>query len=373
MMPFPSHAEDSASRAHWASHCAIVTPTTTYRSIKSGAPTTRLGNLPATARCQPSTEGMRPDKGRVVARPALRGLFRVRRAELDGREKENPMSDAIDRQHAETEGAVDDYGDTEGRSEEDTITSDADAVALAAAQLRGGATDVELPDAPMLPGTATLLAWGYFNPFGPTANRIDETPVPNTGETLILSASDHPMFPDYHAIALIPPGADVAAAVRQALVPVFAINGGGDEWGLVGSVPSYVHLIDESPVDYALAAELLRTAISAAGGSDYSEEIHDLMRAWQDPWGQAAEAVNRGLEGAAAQRLIAQIRQLEAGESISLLDDAENQNDQDDDAEMDLFDLWFALATQHAYVERIEGQMGRAWRGAQAFQSGAFS
>jgi hypothetical protein len=152
-------------------------------------------------------------------------------------------------------------------------------------------------------------------------------------------------------------------------VPVFAINGGGDEWGLVGSVPSYVHLIDESPVDYTLAAELLRTAISAAGGSDYSEEIHDLLRAWRDPWGQAAEAVNRGFEGAAAQRLIAQIRQPEAGESNSLLDDDE---DQDDDAEMDLFDLWFALATQPAYVERIEGQMGIAWRGSQAFQAGAF-
>ena len=44
-----------------------------------------------------------------------------------------------------------------------------------------------------------------------------------------------------------------------------------------------------------------------------------------------------------------------------------------DDGEADtLFDLWFALATQPDYVERIEGQMGIAWTGAQAFASGAF-
>jgi hypothetical protein len=38
----------------------------------------------------------------------------------------------------------------------------------------------------------------------------------------------------------------------------------------------------------------------------------------------------------------------------------------------ELFDLWFALATQPDYVERIDGQMGIAWNGSQAFQAGAF-
>jgi hypothetical protein len=91
--------------------------------------------------------------------------------------------------------------------------------------------------------------------------------------------------------------------------------------------------------------------------------------------GQAAEAVERAFQGPVAQRLIAQIRQLEAGESPSLPDDDEHVYDQvdDDDAETDtLFDLWFALATQPEYVERIEGQMGIAWAGAQAFRAGVF-
>jgi hypothetical protein len=152
---------------------------------------------------------------------------------------------------------------------------------------------------------------------------------------------------------------DQVAAVRDALADAFAVNGGGDDWALVGGVPSYVHLFPESPVDYACAAELFRSANATAGDTwgtppDYRQEIQDLMHAWCDPWGQASEAVSRALQRPAAQRLIATIRQAEAGEPIVFEDD-DDEDDQADNAEAGgLFDLWFALATQPAYVERIE-------------------
>lgn len=196
----------------------------------------------------------------------------------------------------------------------------------------------------------------HFNPFKPTANRIDASPVAETGELLLVRA------PDYRAIALIPADGDAAV-----LAPIFAANGRWDEWVLVGGVPSYVHLFPASPVDHMCAAEWFRSANEAAGDMwgtppDYNQETQDLVHAWRDPWDQAAEAVNRALQGPVAQRLLAQIRQLEAGESPSLRDD--------DDHDDELFDVWFAFATQPEYVERIKGQMGIAWAGALAFRAG---
>jgi hypothetical protein len=246
--------------------------------------------------------------------------------------------------------------------------------------LRRGAHAVKLQEAPTEPTPDTLLAWGYFNPAGPTASRIDALLLPDTGELLLVSASDHPMFPEYHAIALVPPGGDQAAAVRQVLLPIFEANGDGATWALIGSVPSYVHLFPGSPVDHACAAQLFRAgnAAGAARGelTDYRESIEDALRSWRDPWGQAAEAVTRVFEGADAQRLIARIRRLEVGDWFSDSDETVadgESSDQGDPIETDdLFDLWFALTAQPAYVERIEGQMGIAWTGAQAFRAGTF-
>jgi hypothetical protein len=261
-----------------------------------------------------------------------------------------------------------------GDEEQASGSGDASILALAAAQLRQGAKDVELNEAPTMADTTTLPAWGYFNPFGPTANWIDALPVGNTGELLLVRASDHESSPDYRAFALIPPGVDLASAVREVLIDAFAVNGRGDEWVFVGGgLPSYVHLFPESPVDHACASELFRSAAEAASGLfgwslDYGQEIQDLTHAWRDPWGQATAAVNRVLQGLAAKRLIAQIQDLEAGGSQSVAaDDENNEAGPADDA---LFDLWFALAAQPAYVECIEGQMGTAWQERERFEPG---
>src|SRR5258708_2892231 len=124
------------------------------------------------------------------------------------------------------------------QSQDDGTGHDAEVVALAAAALRQGTKGVALDEAPMVDGMTRLLAWGYFNPFGPTANRIDALPVDNTGELLLVRASDHESSPDYRAFALIPPGVDQVTAVRDALADTFAVNGGGDKWSLVDGVPS---------------------------------------------------------------------------------------------------------------------------------------
>jgi hypothetical protein len=243
--------------------------------------------------------------------------------------------------------------------------------------LRSGASDVQLSEPPTEPGLVTILAWGYFNPFGPTANRIDALLLPEADELLVVSVSDHPAYPDCRAIAVVPPGGDRAAAVRAVLGPIFAANGDGETWSLIGSVPSYVHLFPESPVDHACAAELFRVG-NAAGAAmsgmltDYRESIEDVLRSWQDPWGHAAEAVTRAFTGADAQRLLARIRRLEVGEWFDD-EDEDGEPEHGDSIETDdLFDLWYALATQPAYAARIERQMEAARVGAQAFQAGAF-
>jgi hypothetical protein len=106
--------------------------------------------------------------------------------------------------------------------------------------------------------------------------------------------------------------------------------------------------------------------------TDYRESIEDVLRSWQDPWGHAAEAVTRAFTGADAQRLLARIRRLEVGEWFDD-EDEDGEPEHGDSIETDdLFDLWYALATQPAYAARIERQMEAARVGAQAFQAGAF-
>jgi hypothetical protein len=195
--------------------------------------------------------------------------------------------------------------------------------------------------------------------------------VPETVELLLVSTSDHDSYPDYRAFALLAPGDDrsTATAVRNALGSIFASNGdGGDTWALVGGLPSYVQLFPDSPINGESAAELFRSAMATVDTPDYRQEIEDLLRARQDPWGQAADAVTRAFRGAQAQRAIAQIRQLEAGESPV----GGEKDDDEDPAEVDvLFDLWFALASQPAHAEQLQGHMDAAKEGARAFRGGA--
>jgi hypothetical protein len=244
-----------------------------------------------------------------------------------------------------------------------------------ATRLRGGDKDLELPEAPDGPDRTTLLAWGYFNPFGPTACRIDALPVPDTDELVLVSVSDHDAFPQYTAFALVPAGPERIASIRNELARVFAANGdGGQTWSLIGGLPSYVQIYPDSPVDSGTAAALFRSAVDTLETPDYRQEIEDLLRSRQDPWSQAAEAVKRAFEGPEAQRLITTIQRLEAGDPTSdACEDHDQELVEEDPAEADaLFSLWFALASDRGHARVIGSQMGLAREGARLFQAGAF-
>jgi hypothetical protein len=63
---------------------------------------------------------------------------------------------------------------------------------------------------------------------------------------------------ELHAWPVVPGASTIL--VREGLAPIFSVNGGGDEWVLVGGVPSYLHLFPESCVDQPCAAGWFRSA-----------------------------------------------------------------------------------------------------------------
>lgn len=244
-----------------------------------------------------------------------------------------------------------------------------------ASRLRKGEQDFELKATPSGAGGRCLMSWGVFNPFGLTASRIDAVPVPSTGEILLVHAADHPMFPDIRAIGLVPPRDDQDQAVYEALTEVFARNGRERKWYLLRSLPTYVHLVPDSPIEVGQAATLLRLAIRDVSDVWYRGAIEDLLESWQDPWAQATEAIDRVLNRPEVRQAGERIRGTGAGptdpEAFGALVQAawNDGNTVDDEA---LFDVWFALVTQPEYVSRIEQAMEVAWFGARSFAGGEY-
>jgi hypothetical protein len=251
-------------------------------------------------------------------------------------------------------------------------------LAVAAAILRAADHQGSLPEPVVLPaapgavGRSTLLAWGIFNPMGPTAQRVDAITL-DSGEVLLVLVREHPFLPAYIAFDLLP--AETAGApLLQSVARLFAANP-DDECCVVGSLPTYIRMLRDSPFDAEQTAGLFRAAIDTIadrGGElpDFREACQEVLGAWDDPWQQATADYKRAFSSVEGRALLREFRQLEQGDPIekALADEAPARGAAVGDDTSGLFSLWFRLASASDFVQGIEIEMEKAWIGAQQFQ-----
>jgi hypothetical protein len=248
----------------------------------------------------------------------------------------------------------------------------------AAATLRAADRQTSLPEPIVMPaapgavGRRSLLAWGIFNPMGPTVQRIDAITL-ESGEELLVLVREHPFYPAYLAFDLLP--ADTTgAALLESVARLFAANP-DDERCVVGSLPTYIRMLAGSPFDAEQTSGLFRAAIDTSvnrGGDlpDYREGCQDVLGAWEDPWQQATAEYTRAFSSVEGKALLGEFRRLEHGDPIEgpLADETSAHSDATSREASELFSLWFRLASASDFVLRIESEMENAWIGAQQFQ-----
>jgi len=127
---------------------------------------------------------------------------------------------------------------------------------------------VVLQGAATPPGGQTLLAWGIFNPMGPTASRIDLIPV-ERGEHVLAYAMEHPFLAVYVAWA-IPyvrsGGGDAHAETRVSLpfaATLLALGGVGSafvsDW--------FIHALDPAVESLGISKAFAGLVIVAIAGN----------------------------------------------------------------------------------------------------------
>jgi hypothetical protein len=214
----------------------------------------------------------------------------------------------------------------------------------------------------------TLLAWGWFNPGGPTSSRIDLVESGWEDARLLVLANEHPFSPSYAAFGILDAEED-DDELRRELGRFFSTN--GVEYArIMGSLPTYVQVIGGSPLDHGTAAALLRAAaeaVEAATGSphDYRAACEELLAFGEDPWGQASESLQRASRNPAVIALANELRRMD---DLPPLDMPASPSVEPTAKNTALFDLWFALASAPNHVQAVASEMGQAWLGAQQLQ-----
>lgn len=208
---------------------------------------------------------------------------------------------------------------------------------------------VECPALGSADAFTPLLAWAYFNPFGPTLCSLHLVEVPDTRERIIFFRWLNPFATGATAYGLLPEAvAQDAQRVLSILMPLLR-DGSDDRPRLMASLPTHVRVLAESPLAERQVKELVLAAATGSDASALSVTIHSLRTHQGDPWARTAVETKEAF---------ASLGQDMESSSEAMAPPATRAQLED----------WWALVTDPAHVQSEVRELPRAWQGAVEFQ-----
>jgi hypothetical protein len=192
-----------------------------------------------------------------------------------------------------------------------------------------------------------LLAWAFFNPFGPTICALHLIEVPGTREQLAFFRSLNPFATSATARGLVP---EAVAQDTPHLVSILKRLFSGDETPMP-NLPTHVRLLPESPLNPSQAKAIILLSAKATDSQALAVTIERLKTYKGDPWKRTA--VERD-------EAFARIRPGAVQTSPSAVSGGPATEAQ--------LERWWALATDPDHVRSEVDQLPRAWDGAIEFQ-----
>jgi len=191
-----------------------------------------------------------------------------------------------------------------------------------------------------------LIEWGILNPNGPTLCQLSLVPLDDDGRQALVWTRHHFLAADCVVWAV------GSFGDRARLLPVrtglFAANG-SPEHGLVGSLPHWVNLSGEGPIDAGAAADLIASAHqcwvreSHGAPSDPDADVAVLERLFEDPMAELARQEEAALTEVVGTGTV---------EAPSAPGSAPDQA---------AYRRWLDAASAPAHVEKLRGQFESAW------------
>ena len=197
-----------------------------------------------------------------------------------------------------------------------------------------------------------LIAWLYFNPFGPTMCALCTVEVPGSHDHLLTFHMDNPFAQQRAVFGLIPPK-DRVKALAMDLIVLFSQNG-DPSCPLFGGLPTSVFHCDNwcLPTQAPFLRReqvhgLMFIAARALGVSNLRQTCESLRKFKGDPWARTSEEL--------------ELATLEAVVGNREREQPQERGETPNQAE---FDEWFELVTdlQHVSSERSNFQL--VWQGA---------
>jgi hypothetical protein len=196
-------------------------------------------------------------------------------------------------------------------------------------------------------GTVTrstpLIAWGSFNPMGPTTTCLSLVPTHQSKEHFLLLRSHTPFTSTNIVYGLIPDKVTRDLdGLNLTLEQLFERNG-SSEFPLMSSLPSHVPVIPQSPLKLTQVKSLVTLAAQRAQDQARVGELANwIERYWCDPWQRAKTEFDQALK---------------AGGSESGVPLSESQ------PSADAWERWWALVSHKDHVAAEIGQMSTIWQG----------
>jgi len=196
-----------------------------------------------------------------------------------------------------------------------------------------------------------VIAFGIFNPYGPTMFSIDLIRVAGTGEALITSTMLNPFQSTATAYAILPASSSGDPEPLRHCLTILSKRNGHPEFPiLLASEPTYVLLPRESNLTIDFLRQFVLGLLEAAGIEGIGESAELLEQFAGRPWDRATE------EMAIAARSYVQTRM--AGSETASAPPVNSPAD---------YDRWWRIASNPEHVRVEMGEMETAWRGALLF------